>query len=82
VKLDLHRHRAVTARVSVSLGEREFALLAHLMRRRNHVCSREEVLHDIWDMAFDPGSNVVQDCLRRLRIKMMTTQAPDRNGAR
>jgi DNA-binding response OmpR family regulator len=70
VQLDLHRRRAITARGSVSLGEREFALLAHLMRRSNDVCSREELLHDIWDMDFDPGSNVVEVCLRRLRIKL------------
>jgi DNA-binding response OmpR family regulator len=70
IQLDLHRRRAVTAHGSVVLGEREFALLAHLMRRRNNVCSREELLHDIWDMDFDPGSNLVEVCLRRLRIKL------------
>jgi DNA-binding response OmpR family regulator len=70
VQLDLHRRRAVTAHGAVSLGEREFALLAHLMRRRNNVCSREELLHDIWDMDFDPGSNLVEVCLRRLRMKL------------
>jgi DNA-binding response OmpR family regulator len=70
VRLDLHRRRAVTAHASVTLGEREFALLAHLMRRSNNVCSREELLHDIWDMDFDPGSNLVEVCLRRLRMKL------------
>jgi DNA-binding response OmpR family regulator len=70
VRLDLHRRRAITAGGSVSLGEREFALLAHLMRRSNDVCSREELLHDIWDMDFDHGSNVIEVCLRRLRMKL------------
>ena len=49
---------------SVSLTEREFALLAHLMRRIGDVCTREELLHDIWDLDFDPGSNVVDVCVR------------------
>jgi Response regulators consisting of a CheY-like receiver domain and a winged-helix DNA-binding domain len=70
VQLDLHRRRAVTAHGSVSLTGREFALLAHLMRRSNDVCSREELLHDIWDLDFDPGSNVVDVCVRRLRSKL------------
>ena len=70
VRLDLNRRRAVTADGSVSLTEREFALLAHLMRRKNSVCTREELLHDIWGMDFDPGSNVVEVCLRRLRVKI------------
>ena len=70
VQLDLHRRRAVCASGSVSLTEREFALLAHLMRRSNSVCSREELLHDIWDLDFDPGSNIVDVCVRRLRAKL------------
>jgi DNA-binding response OmpR family regulator len=70
VQLDLHRRRAVTAHASVSLGEREFAMLAHVMWRSNSVCSREELLHDLWDMDFDPVSNVIEVCLRRLRMKL------------
>ncbi|MEO8519061.1 MAG: response regulator transcription factor [Dermatophilaceae bacterium] len=73
VQLDLHRRRAVTAGGPVSLTGREFALLAHLMRRSNDVCSREELLHDIWDMDFDPGSNVVDVCVGRLRSKLQPT---------
>jgi len=71
VQLDLHRRRAVTADGSVSLTEREFALLAHLMRRSDNVCSREELLHDVWGLDFDPGSNVVDVCVRRLRSKLL-----------
>jgi len=70
VQLDLHRRRAINAQGAVSLTAREFALLAHLMRRHNNVCSREELLHDIWDLDFDPGSNVVDVCVRRLRAKL------------
>ena len=70
VQLDLHRRRAVTAAGSVTLTEREFALLAHLMRRSGDVCTREELLHDIWNLDFDPGSNVVDVCVRRLRTKL------------
>ena len=73
VQLDLHRRRAVTANGPVGLTGREFALLAHLMRRANDVCSREELLHDIWDLDFDPGSNVVDVCVGRLRSKIQPT---------
>ena len=73
VQLDLHRRRAITTNGPVSLTGREFALLAHLMRRTNDVCSREELLHDIWDLAFDPGSNVVDVCVGRLRSKLQPT---------
>ena len=45
-------------------------MLAHLMRRRGSVCRRDELLHDIWGMDFDPGSNVVDVCIRRLRNRL------------
>lgn len=73
VQLDLHRRRAVTANGPVSLTGREFAVLAHLMRRRNDVCSRQELLQDIWDLDFDPGTNVVDVCVGRLRSKLQPT---------
>jgi DNA-binding response OmpR family regulator len=70
VRLDLDRRRVATAHGSITLTAREFALLAHLMRRSDKVCSREELLHDIWGLSFDPGSNVVDVCVRRLRTKL------------
>ncbi|MEO6144616.1 MAG: response regulator transcription factor [Dermatophilaceae bacterium] len=73
VQLDLHRRRAVTANGPVSLTGREFALLAHLMRRANDVCSREELLHDIWDLDHDSDSKVVEVCVGRLRMKLQPT---------
>ncbi|MEP7034743.1 MAG: response regulator transcription factor [Dermatophilaceae bacterium] len=73
VQLDFHRRRAVTAQGPASLTGREFALLAHLMQRRNDVCTREELLRDIWDMDFDPGSNVVDVWVGRLRSKLKPT---------
>jgi len=70
IRLDLDRRCASVADREVSLTEREFSLLAHLMRRRGEVCRREELLHDVWGLDFDPGSNVVEVCVRRLRNKL------------
>jgi DNA-binding response OmpR family regulator len=73
IELDLDRRRARIgddAVETVPLSEREFALLAHLMRRAGRVCSRQELLHDVWGLDFDPGSNVVEVCVRRLRSKL------------
>jgi DNA-binding response OmpR family regulator len=70
ITLDLDRRRATTGGADVTLTEREFALLAHLMRRRGQVCGRDELLHDVWGLSFDPGSNVVEVCVRRVRAKL------------
>ncbi len=70
IRLDMDRRRARAADNDVVLSEREFGLLAHLMRRKGDVCRRDELLHDIWGLDFDPGSNVVDVCMRRLRTKL------------
>jgi DNA-binding response OmpR family regulator len=72
IRLDLERRRATVDDLDIVLSEREFAMLAHLMRRRGSVCRRDELLHDIWGMDFDPGSNVVDVCVRRLRKRLAT----------
>jgi DNA-binding response OmpR family regulator len=70
IRLDLDRRRAQTSQGEVALTERELGLLAHLMRRRGDVCRRDELLHDVWGLDADPGSNVVEACVRRLRTKL------------
>jgi DNA-binding response OmpR family regulator len=70
IQLDLDRRRALVADREVVLSEREFSLLAHMMRRRGDVCRREELLHDVWGPGFDTASNVVEVCVGRLRHKL------------
>jgi DNA-binding response OmpR family regulator len=70
VSLDLRQRRATIAGRRVDLSLREFLLLQHLMQRPGEACSRTEILADVWGLMFDPGSNVVDVCVRRLRTKM------------
>lgn len=69
VKLDLDRRRAMVDGREIALTEREFSLLAHLMRRRGLACRRDELLRDIWGLTAD-ASNVVDACVRRLRQRL------------
>jgi two-component system OmpR family response regulator len=70
VRLDLHRRTLRAAGREVPLSQREFILLGHLMRHAGEVCTRVELLADVWGYSFDPGSNVVDVCVRRLRSKL------------
>ncbi len=69
-RLDTHRRILLLPDGVRPLSERETAVLAHLLRRRGDVCGREELLHDIWGYDFDPGSNVLDVCVARLRTKL------------
>jgi DNA-binding response OmpR family regulator len=75
VQLDLSRRRAEINGTDRQLPLREFLLLQHLMSRAGQACSRAELLADVWGLTFDPGSNVVDVYIRRLRAKL---DRPDR----
>jgi two-component system OmpR family response regulator len=75
VCLDLALHRVAVGGRWVSLSSREYLLLRHLMVHAGRTCSRTELLHAVWSLTFDPGSNVVDVYVRRLRAKLGT---PDR----
>jgi two-component system OmpR family response regulator len=70
LKLDPQRRFATIGGRRVPLSTREFAILQHLVRRSGDVCSRQELLADVWGYSFDPGSNVVDVYIRRLRAKI------------
>jgi len=70
VTLELLRRTADAGSGPVSLSEREFLLLQHFMRRHHEVCTREELLDDVWGYSFDPGTNVVDVYVGRLRAKL------------
>lgn len=70
VTLDLTRRVADSGAGPVTLSEREFLLLEHLMRREGEVCTRQRLLAEVWGYSFDPGSNVVDVCVGRLRAKL------------
>lgn len=54
----------------VSLTSKELPLLEHLLLHRDEVISRTELLERVWDMHFDPGSNVVDVNVARIRRKL------------
>jgi two-component system OmpR family response regulator len=70
MRLDLQRRVLYHGERSTSLSQREFILLGHLMRRAGEVCTRDELLSDVWGFCFDPGSNVLEVYVGRLRAKI------------
>ncbi len=70
LRLDLRTRRLHSPSRHVELSQREFALMQHLIRNAGAVCSRAELLSEVWGYAFDPGSNVVDVTIARLRAKI------------
>ena len=54
----------------IELTVREFSLLEYLMRSPGRVLTRTQICEQVWDYHFDPGTNVVDVCIQRLRRKV------------
>ena len=64
------------------LTAKEFQLVEHFLLHRGKVVTRTELLDKVWDMHFDPGSNVVDVHVTRLRKKLQKAGADVKITAR
>jgi DNA-binding response OmpR family regulator len=70
LSLDTISHQAERNGVKIELTAREYRLLEFLMRSSGRICGRMAILEKVWDYNFDPGSNLVDVNVMRLREKI------------
>ena len=70
LSLDTTKRTASRGGRTIDLTNREFRLLEFLMRSAGRVCTRMMILETVWEYNFDPGSNVVDVYIRKLRGKI------------
>jgi DNA-binding response OmpR family regulator len=70
IKLDMNTHKAYREGKEVQLSAKEFALLELFMMKPNKILSREMISEHLWDMNFDPRSNVIESFIKFLRQKI------------
>ena len=75
VTLNIVTHQAFVGGHALRLTPKEFALLHLFLRRHGETISRAELLANVWDMHFDPGSNLVDVHVSRLRAKLSRAEA-------
>lgn len=70
LELDLYTRQATRGEQSHELANKEFALLEYLMRNPQRVLSRIQIGERVWDINFEPTSNVVDVYISSLRRKI------------
>ncbi len=68
--LDTVSHQVARGGKMIELTVREYRLLEFLMRSAGRICGRMAILEKVWDYDFDPGSNLVDVNVMRLREKI------------
>jgi DNA-binding response OmpR family regulator len=74
--LDTVTRQAQRRGVAIELTAREYRLLEFLMRAAGRICGRMAILEKVWDYNFDPGSNLVDVNIMRLREKIDANYEP------
>ena len=70
LKLDLVSRTAARLDREIKLLPREFQLLEYLVRNEGHVVSRTMLLQHVWDLHFDPTTNIIDVYVGRVRRKV------------
>jgi len=70
LRINLLTREVRRGETGIELTPREFDLLVFLAQRPGRVWSRTQILDHVWEYHFQPGTNLVDVCLRRLRNKV------------
>ncbi|KIQ14661.1 transcriptional regulator [Flavobacterium sp. MEB061] len=70
IKIDLSKHIVFKNEEEISLTQREFELLTYLIRNKGKVCSRNQILKDVWDINFEYDTGVIDVFMNAIRKKL------------
>jgi DNA-binding response OmpR family regulator len=68
--IDLIGRTVTRAGKEIRLTAKEFLLLEYLARNANRIVSKNQIMEHVWDLDFDPGSNLVEVHMYQLRKKI------------
>lgn len=70
IKIDLNAHQVFKDDVEIHLTQKEFELLAFLMSNKGKVCTRKEIIEQVWDIHFDYDTGVIDVFVNGIRKKL------------
>ncbi|MGE5430024.1 MAG: response regulator transcription factor [Syntrophomonadaceae bacterium] len=70
ISLDQNTHKAIRDGKEIMLTAKEYSLLELFMLNSNRILSREMISEHLWDMNFDPKSNIIESYVKFLRQKL------------
>jgi two-component system copper resistance phosphate regulon response regulator CusR len=68
--IDMRARKVWRAGAAIELTAKEYALLEYLSRRAGEVVARFDIAEHVWDVSFDPFSNLIEVYIQRLRRKI------------
>ena len=70
IEINLHRHQVTVNNASVALTQKEFDLLCYLIKNKGTVCTRTQIIQDVWNIHFDYDTGVIDVFMNAIRKKL------------
>jgi DNA-binding response OmpR family regulator len=70
IEINLSKYLVTVAGNEVSLTQREFELLCYLVRNKGKVCTRTQIIEDVWNIHFDYDTGVIDVFINGIRKKL------------
>jgi DNA-binding response OmpR family regulator len=77
ITLDKSKFQVLVDQTEVSLTQREFELLAYLIKNKGSVCTRNKIIEDVWDIHFEYDTGVIDVFMNAIRKKLNLTKDQD-----
>ncbi|SEA54074.1 DNA-binding response regulator, OmpR family, contains REC and winged-helix (wHTH) domain [Flavobacterium gillisiae] len=70
IQIDIAKHVVLSHGTEVQLTNREFKLLCYLVKNKGKVCTRNQIIEDVWDIHFDYDTGVIDVFINAIRKKL------------
>lgn len=74
ITLDKNKFQVFVDNIEVPLTQREFELLAYLIKNKGNVCTRNKIIEDVWDIHFEYDTGVIDVFMNAIRKKLNLTK--------
>ena len=70
IELNIVKYQVLVNQSEVSLTQREFELLTYLVKNKGKVCTRTQIIEDVWDIHFEYDTGVIDVFMNAIRKKL------------
>lgn len=70
IEIDIAQHQVLVNQNEVALTQREFELLTYLVKNKGKVCTRTQIIEDVWDIHFEYDTGVIDVFMNGIRKKL------------
>ncbi len=77
IEINLTKHLVTAGETEVNLTQREFELLSYLIRNKGKVCTRSQIIEDVWDIHFEYDTGVIDVFMNAIRKKLNLNKEED-----